>query len=244
MNPENQNIPNEPLKENPQSGNGGLQQANPAPGVVGNNPNFIGGNTVVENNFNQTSFANPSVVSLPPKNKANRTKIVLIVAFIAAILIIGLLAIIGSRDSKKTDTSNTSNNSSTSNDAVIEKADKFIEVQKNNKSLNPSKEFLTQAKELDIYAKYIDKPNLTSQERLKEAMTIGTRLGVYSKVFTEGTIKRTGSETIDSNKDYVVVKYAAENPNSKAFSGPYEFLIFYAYIDGDWRLVDFQVKDV
>ncbi|MBP6962457.1 hypothetical protein KBB49_02890 [Candidatus Saccharibacteria bacterium] len=242
MNPENQNIPNEPLKENPQSGNGGLQQANPAPGVVGNNPNFIGGNTVVENNFNQTSFANPSVVSLPPKNKANRTKIVLIVAFIAAILIIGLLAIIGSRDSKKTDTSNTSNNSSTSNDAVIEKADKFIEVIKKQGLI--TKEYLALGKEMDTYAKYIDKPNLTSQERRKESLQIGVKIGLYSSVIEEGTIKRTGSENIDSNKDYVVVKYAAENPNSKAFSGPYEFLIFYAYIDGDWRLVDFQVKDV
>jgi hypothetical protein len=243
MNPENPNNPNELPKENPQSYTGGVQQVNPVTEVAGNKPNFIGGSVVAGNEFNQTGFANPSVVSLPPKNKANRTKIVLIVAFIAVILIIGLLAIIGSRDTKEANSSNTSNNSSTSNDAVIEKADKFIEGRKNNNSLSPSKEFFTQAKELDTYAKYIDKPNLTSQERLKEATTIGFRIGLYSEVFTEGTIKRTSSETIN-NKDSVVVKYSAENPNSKAFSGPYEFLIFYAFIDGDWRLVDFQVKDV
>lgn len=182
----------------------------------------------------------------PQKSKKPLVFAIVLIGFLLVLVAAGLFVF------SKVSSSNTASSGNDSSQSADlsggeAKADALIEAMQagDDKSiLNPASPENVILVELDTYAKMADQPNLSKEDRLKEATTIGVEVGMYSRTIRDGSVKKLSSASLDGRKDVVVTKYSVENPTAKTLKGPYEVAVTTIYTDGGWKLADFTVTQM
>jgi hypothetical protein len=191
---------------------------------------------------NQTQLTNQALNAA--NNKKNRVFVLIVVVFLVTFATIVAFTLINSSSEDSANESQSTQSNISTIEAAEAKADEFITINKNSSGANLTKEFLALASEMDKYAKYNELPNISSEERIKEAALIGGNIGLYSNIFESGIIEKTNVATVSSSDEQVVVYYRAENTSASFLKGPYEFSVYTSYIDGAWRIVDFRAQEL